>query len=289
MKYILKAKKHFSHLIYIVYQKRIDKITKFYHLHNGESLYLLGDSAEIKFYDLTQFDNLPMICFNHSYLINSIKLRRSKTYGLTVEPYIFMRERIVNKFISKITLMHEYCRKYILRSNLVFFISLSNFFFFRGKNVYNLFLKLPGDSFTKDLLEYNYKFNAGAFQTAISLAIYMGFKKAYVIGVSHHSNSVEHRWYNKGLGKTSLTEYYWNLNTKDRMLFFEIARKYIDIEIITPYQSTSLFFKPISYSEFTGKELLYRENVELVEKEFLDSVNVSKNFRYLDLSPFDVY
>lgn len=270
-------KKIIRKVVYFCFLPSLFKINYFKNKHQGQKIYLLGDSAEIKFYDLSLFDDAPMICFNQSYLINDIKQRKRETYALTVEPYYFIINRFRNLFYDGF-LMPEYSRKYIKKNKILFFSSLTNSLVLSGSNIYNLFYKIPGDYFTNEVLKSGYKFNAGAFQTALTLAIYMGFKEVVVLGVSHHSGSVQNRWYHKGLGLENIKETDWPLNTPDRIDFMNLVKKYVNVTIITPNPSTSLFFKTTSYTDLTNRPLNYKENHEITDLTFLESVKNSNEY-----------
>lgn len=269
--------KYIRQLAYLLSLPSLFKIKKFKNKHQGQKVYLLGDSAEIKFYEFNSFDDHPMICFNYSFLINDVKKRKKETYALTVEPFWFLINRFKNLFHDGI-LMSEYSRNYIKKNKIVFFSSLTNSLVLSGRNIYNLFYKIPGDYFTGEVLKSGYKFNAGAFQTALTLAIYMGFKEVVVLGVSHHSGSVQNRWYHKGLGLENIKETDWPLNTPDRIDFMNLVKKYVSVTIITPNPSTSLFFKTLSYTDLTNRPLNYKENHEITDLTFLESVKNSNDY-----------
>ena len=73
-------------LIYYVSLPLLKRVLRFKDLHKGETVYILGDSAEIKYYDLSHLDDHPVICFNQSFMINEVQNRNNTTYGLNVEP-----------------------------------------------------------------------------------------------------------------------------------------------------------------------------------------------------------
>lgn len=121
---------------------------------------------------------------------------------------------------------------------------------------------MPGDKFTNELKENGLKFNAGAFQASLSLAIYMGFEHIFFVGVSLHEQSLSNRWYQSGIG-VPLKEYgdlAWRKN------FFSIALKYVDdINIVTYINSKSVYLDTITYQNLTGLSPKYRDTNQILD------------------------
>jgi hypothetical protein len=277
-------------MVYLTYYFELRKVIIFKNKFLGQECYILGDSAQVKYYDLTKFDDKPMFCFNVSYMLNEIKIRKNETFAMTIEPFYFINDLI--KRLYSIAMRIDYpitmasiTYKEASNRGIPFFISATNLMSLFRKSIYSIFLKLPSDRFTSEITKTDYKWNAGVFQSAIALAIYMGFKKVTVIGVSFHSNSVTNRWYHKGLGKSGLseTDRHFNPNhpaSKRLRNYFMEAIKYIDIEIITPNEADiSELFRSIDYKSYTGLELKYRENNEITEHSFLEVCNESEYAR----------
>lgn len=266
-------------LLYHLFYFNLIKVKKYKNIHSGGKIYLLGDSAEIKFYDLKFFDDSPMICFNVSYMHKDLEIRENPLYGMTVEPFYFLKT-MKYKQIKQSYKMAQYTFHYLKSRNIPFFVSLTNFISIFDKVFVNLFYKLPLDKFTGELIRNKLKFNKGAFHAAVSLALYMGCKEIVVLGVSYHSYSVQNRWYHKGLGKIK-NENDWPLNTDDNFLIFNLAKQFADFKIITPYQfQTSMFFDAISYKDYTSAEINYRENFEIASIEFLDACRKENHYGF---------
>jgi hypothetical protein len=280
--------KIFKGTLYLIFYFELKKIKKFQNSFQGQECYILGDSAQIKYYDLSLFDDKPMFCFNVSYMHLDLKKRNKPIFALTVEPFYFIKDRIKrikNTLLLKKTPinMAYYTHKYIVSNKIDFIMSLTNLMSFFRNRTYSIFLQLPNDMFTSIIRKTNYKWNAGVFQASIALAIFMGFKKVTVIGVSYHSNSVIYRWFHKGLGTSipSESDRHLNPNSSNSIQlieYFEVAKKFIEIEILTPKENDeSTLFKNISYTNYTGRELNYRENIEIADKSFLEACTNSKH------------
>lgn len=253
--------------IYLLFYFILKRIKKLKNIAQDDTVYLIGDSAELKYYDIDFFDNHPAIFFNKSFLINDVQKRKNKTYVVTVEPYyywgIFCKKNKKNGF-------RKFSLKKIITEKTIFIASLSNVFLSIFSNIYLVFEQLPGDNFTKELKLNGLKFNAGAFQASLSLALYMGFKNIYIVGVSFHQKSLQNHWYRYGTGIKNIDETERGLNTEDRHLFFNILKKHVNtIKVITYIKSSSIFFDTISYEYFSGLKLNYKESDVLFNSDLL--------------------
>lgn len=95
-------------IIYILFYFKLSRVKKLKNIHKGETVYLIGDSVEFKYYDMMAFDNHPAIFFNKSYLFEGVENRVNKSYALTVEPYYYW------SIFKKTTRKNEF-RKFFLK------------------------------------------------------------------------------------------------------------------------------------------------------------------------------
>lgn len=252
-------------IIFIVFFPVLFRLKNFKNKHLGESVYIVGDSAEIKFYDFKQFDDLPMISFNRNFLLNDVKNRKSILYRILAEPFWFYNHGKNNNQFNEML----YLKRELMESKASYFLHLSNIFSTFNLNAYYFFLKFPKDSYTKKLIDRNVKNFPGTLSASISLAIYMGFKQIYLIGVSHHSESVSNHWYHKGLG--SIQE--WNSNPFNNYkvhagLVSDLLNSYVKITGIVPKGNVLSPFETISYEAYTGKKTEYIEYEKNVSAEY---------------------
>ena len=90
----------------------------------------------------------------------------------------------------------------------------------------------------------------------------MGFDRCYLVGCDYtHVPSRNLHWIEKGQGVITPHDNY----NKD---FFEIAKEFIDITTIT-LDGTSDVINAVTYKEHTGREPMFRENTELLDKRYL--------------------
>ena len=258
-KYILKP------FFYIVLKRNL----KFKNKYQGKEAYLIGDGISIKYFDLNYFCDKPSIpvsythfhkqskCLNICFSIINEPFYFYPYFKLPYPPYKYWKNVVQSMF-----------RKYRkLRPNIPFFTNISNLPVFFGKNNYYLFDDLLDSDFTKELKSKGLKPFDGSVRTGIILAHYFGFKKVYMIGFDYtHNPSVAHHFYEKGHGKII------ELGDHNK-LFFEIAKKYIDCLTITTNENKSNFLNSVSYKEYTGSELNFKENIEIIDKSVLDTLN----------------
>ena len=255
----------FKPLFYFLLKRNV----KFRNKYHGMEGYLFGDGISIKYFDLNYFRDKPSIpisythfhkqsnCLDICFSIINEPFYFYPYFKLPFPPFTYWRN-VVQLLFRKFRNM---------RPNVPFFTNISNFPVFFGKNNFDIFDDLIDSDFTKELKSNGLKPFDGSVRTGIVLAHYFGFNKLYMVGFDYtHNPSVAHHFYEKGHGQiVELGDH--------NLLFFQIAKKYIDCVTITTNENKSKFLNSISYKEFTGAELNYKENIEIVDKTVLDTLN----------------
>ena len=236
--------------------------------HKGEECYLFGDGGSLKYFDLSKFNNMPGIATNNLMFhkdFNKLKIR----YYCIYEPYWFLPF-----FVSGMSDKKNHKRFKLLKNkiqkkhrkeaknnqSITFLTDISNSLKFKGKNVLYISDKIVNSFTSYDFISHRINCFEGSLRVQIMLAIYLGFKKVYLVGHDYtHKNSPSQHFYGKGKG-VNCNKILWNND------FFKIAKNYIDIETITK-NGVSKTLKHITYHDFTGQELNYKENHEIVSKE----------------------
>jgi hypothetical protein len=288
---MIDLKKILRSTIYLFAYPLLFRVSKFKDLHLGEEVYIIADSSELRFIELKQFDDKPAIFFNMSFFIEGVINRKQATYGHFIESFYFFN---TYSYKGKKYNIAKIIKNYLKSSNMVFFTYLTNILNFPIHRVYYLFQNLPGDIFTS----YEKKNNEVAFRwsikTAISLAIYMGFKRAYIIGFSFHDKALEHHWYDfKKIEKKTNLQYESVveklLNKKVHNEFFNNAKKRIELVGLTVFNPSksyleyqNIFYKngvkrlpiePINMTSWTDA-LIFRA----LEKKDFNSVDLILNY-----------
>lgn len=242
------------------------KNKKFLNLHENETCYIIGNGGSLKYMNLESFNDHIAIGINHLCLHKDLNKLNLKYYVL-VESF-FLYPYCKNPYTKKYqrnVLGDLFKMSFPKDSEINLFVSLTNYFGHKFKNIqylYHFGHRNPDIKF-QDLSSI-FSFMSGGLHAAVGLAIYLGFKKAILVGCDYTFSPVSNgHFYAFGTPKRSGKDYN---NYKD---LFEVSTKTIDLSIITDFgKSNSLPFQ--TYEEFTGKSLKYQENNELIKEEYLE-------------------
>jgi hypothetical protein len=231
------------------------------HKHLGEEVYILADSTELRFMDLSIFDDKPMICFNESFFIKEILNRREVTYAHTIESFYFFKGYKTNN--RKKIYLQNLIKPLIKTGKIIFFTNITNFLNFLPFNVKYVFMRFPFDKFTNKFRN-EFIVTRWSMKFAISLAIYMGFKKAYLIGFSFHSDSYRNHWYdNITISKFDASKKLQN--NYEFNFFFTEAQKEIELVGITVNEPNNSYLNYMLYNEFSKQKLYLRDPYSMTD------------------------
>ena len=243
--------------------------------HKNESCYIFGDGVSIKWFDLSAFPKKPT--FTLSYIpfhkqAECLDIR----YGLLTEPsffYPYFKRYPYPWWRNKV---HPMYRRLIKdREDLEFFVNLKSYPVLRGSNVYYLFQSIDDFDFEflQDCISIGEGVNGGSLRYAILLAIYMGFKDINLVGCDYtHKDSRSMHWYERDKGV-----FCPQLDYQRR--FLSVAQKYAKITTIT-IEGGSSVLPAITYTEFTGKPLSFRENHEILDEKILTLLATLPEFKH---------
>lgn len=244
------------------------KFQKLQNIHLGEECYLFGDGGSLKFFDLTKFNNKVGIATNNFMFHKDFKNLNIKYYCI-YEPYWFlpfffsgMRDKKNFKRFKFIKNKIQEEHRNIARNNqeITFITDISNSIKFKGKNVLYMSDKIINSFVPEDFITQKINCFEGSLRLQIMLAIYLGFKKVYLVGHDYTNiNKVVYHFYEKG-DKIVENKNIWNDE------FFKIAKTYLDIITITK-DGGSKTLRHITYNNLTGQELKFKENHEIVSEE----------------------
>lgn len=250
---------------------QLSKLDELYQSHSGQECYLFGNGVSLKWMELSQFSDRLSILGNNMFVHREVKSLKFPYYTI-VEPFWFWpyfpehstgKLRIVRNLVNK-----EY-RKFIFQNpETRFLINFSNYPVARFPNALYIsrFYKSP---FNKNNPFVERKdTHAGTLKFQISLAIYLGFKKAYLVGQDYtHYPSKSMHFFEKGEGIL-------NTHTHFCQEFIEYAKQYIDLVTVT-LGTGSKTMDFITYKDLTGKEPHYRENIDIVDRAQLECLATS--------------
>jgi hypothetical protein len=247
----------------------LSRIKRFKNIHKGESCYLFGDGISIKYFDLNKFTDKISIPCGYLLFHNDFNVLHTP-YAMVIETYFFYSftrtKRVMVGPPKKIALnkiQTQYRKVIKQRSDIDFFVNLSNYPVLLNKNITYLYRDFPDNSLGVDFISNKFNCFQGSLRAQILLAIYMGFDEVHLVGHDYtHSPAKSHHWYEKGHGVITPMEDF----NKD---FLNYAKNFINITTVT-IESESSNLDYIKYKDFAGTQPLYKENSEIVEPRYSD-------------------
>jgi len=245
---------------------------KFYNLHEGESCFLFGDGPSIRMFDYSFFTKkIAITCGMQLFHRDFHKL--DCPYYMLIEPYLFYPDWLLRtqkrQYLKNHRIITNEIRNIIkARSDMNFFLNLSNIFAIQRRNVFFLHKwLLYKDKKFKPFLDWEINPLASSYYSSLSLAMIMGFKKVFLVGFdAYNIRASSYRWYQKGYDQ------HHDLVEKIRDPFLEIYCENIELFNISVEPTISLA-QHVSYQEFTGQNSLMQDNKSIINSSYLDLMN----------------
>jgi len=247
---------------------QLSKLDDLYQRHTGQECYIFGDGISLKWMDLHQFANLPSI-LGGMLIFHKEANALIKPYCAITEPYWFYpffpyrghgKLQLLRHYVYK-----EYCKSIIQNPETLFLINLSNYPVARFSNALFISRWYAPPFESKNPFMDRADSQNGTLRFQLSLAIYLGFKKAYLVGHDYtHFPSRSLHFYEKGPGIL-------DGNRGFSREFINYAKQHIDLVTVT-LDGGSETMNSITYSDLTGKEPRFRENVDIVDRIKLKSL-----------------
>lgn len=262
-----------SKIFYLFAKKVLERNNKFRGLYEGKSCYIFGNGASIKHFDLKKFDDKIGIGCAALFLHRDFKKINVKYY-YEGHPFFYYPYWInpYSKKIEKNVMGMLYKEKCYCYNNIIYFVSLSNYYGIRGSNVYYLHhFSKPFKSYSDSRMDDTFTTMASGLAGMLGLALFMGFKDITLVGCDYtFSPQGQGHFYEFGKFADSFHEEPFNKG------FLLDAERYANIRVITPYEGYRGHILPcISYQELTGDEPIYKENHEILSKSDLLALNSS--------------
>lgn len=249
-------------------RREISQIDALYQRHAGEECYLIGAGISLKWMDLRAFTDRVAILGNMAVYHKDVGALQA-LYCTVTQPFFFYpffpyRRDGKTEWIRE-PLHAEYARTIRQHPKIRFFINFSNYPVARFPNAVYVSRWYAPPFEQRNPFRHRTDANEGTFKFQIALAIYMGFSKAYLIGHDYtHSPPQNFHFFEKGRGLT-LPDGDFNGE------FLSYAKQYIDLTTVT-LGADSRAMRAITYTELTGRQPEFRENVELIESRKLESL-----------------
>ncbi len=248
----------------------------FLHKHDGQSCYIFGNGASIKYFDLKYFSDKISIGCGPLFALRDFKKINLK-YFLEAQPFFFY-PYWTNPYTQQFEENHigKYYKKNINKfENIDCFFSISNYFGISGRYFHYIHhFGEPFNGFDGCRLDERFTSMASGLACMLGIAIYMGFKNIYLVGCdySFFPQSRGH-FYEYGKWQDTYQEIPINFD------FLNAASKHANVIIVTPDNTyKGHILNSITYEELTGDKPVYKENFEIVyssDLAELDSARMS--------------
>jgi len=233
-------------------------------LHKGEECYVFGNGDSLKYYNLELFNNKLSFGCN---LLRAHKefTKLNLTYYVSIHPLLYspiwrgMKSGLnfeINPYYDLVTKFNN--------TGYIHFVHVSNYCFIRDTTKFRFVHNLDKFPLGLNKLDFTYScsFVGGAMETMIGLAIYMGFKKVYLVGCDYFFFP-------------SLSGHFWNevgpiisVNSLFSNELFNIMNDKIDTVVITRKGLTSRL-RDVQYETLFHEEENYRNPNKIIEENDL--------------------
>ena len=257
-------------LIWWISYPLLRRINRIHNSHLGETCYLFGDGVSLKYFDLKHFSNHVALVSNALPFHNDLK-HLNTAFWVTVGPEAVWWRLYPKRIRSSEPRLRQFLNAYrekfrsgTPKTILSIFSAPKTL----GTDALYVFDRFPGNSPNINSLTATKEAFKGSFNALITIAVFMGFKKAYLIGMDYtHFPSRTGHWYEKGRGEPSDHPGY-NKN------FIATAKDAIELITVT-LDGQSEYLNFVTYKDLTGVEPEFRENTKLASKSLLDAFNLN--------------
>ena len=270
-------KKIFYRISFLLLYPLIKRNRKFKNKHLNAECYIIGNGKSLKYYNLNEFSDKITIGIGSIFLHKDFEKLNIKYYfeGHPFFYYKFWKNPYSNK-LEKNLLGKLHIKKIIENKRIIFFTNLTNFLSIYKKNLYFLFhFGEQFKSFDDCKIEKNFTTLSSGLAGALGIAINMGFKKITLIGCDYcmYPRAIGH-FYEKNVFNDDFEP-----NFENNELLKQAQKKAI-IDLIIPDNSyKGQILEAHLYKDYTGKNIKYEENNNLVEIYYLNLLDKS-NMEY---------
>ena len=240
---------------------------KYFNLHLGQECYIFGNGDSIKYFDLALFsDKISFGC-------NALRLHKdfqklNLKYYISVHPLEFApiwRGYKTGFYLEK----NPYYKLHqgFQNTGYIHFVHPSNYLFIKNKTNFRFIHNLNRYPISLEYCDFttSSSFVNGSLQTMVGLAIYMGFKKAYLVGCDYFFKPlVNGHFWNPNPGKFDVTSY-------DPKELMDVVEKAIDLTVITR-EGVSAKINSIQYKKLFGVNETYKNAEKIVSKNDINTL-----------------
>ncbi len=241
--------------------------------YKGEDVYIFGNGASLKNYNLGHFKNKNIISCGYFFINNFFKEMNICAHT-EIDPFILypMEKHKFNKKLQKNYIRDNYYNNFPL-NEVPLITSMTNLFAF--KKYTNIFFT---HHFGTNNDDYNIKnvnisnkmmFMSGSMYFLIALSKYMGFERVFLVGMDYINTEPENgHFYEFGKGTKFIhSKNYLNFNN----YFFRFFKEHLNISVINRRNKIASFdLDNIFYEDFFNSKEKYFENTQICSKDGLD-------------------
>jgi hypothetical protein len=256
----------------------LNRIKQLEGAHEGAECYIFGDGSSVGYFDLSSFSDKVGIAVN-AFPRHKDASDADIRYWIIAEagfflPPIFRQTHMneVRGFRNRIRFQSFYRRR-PNESGMTFVTSVTNFPTTLHRGTYHFLDSLP-----KQIRNQGYSSSrdsfAGSICAALTIAEYLGFRRAYLVGIDNtHNPGTSHHWY-ECVEPIKSAQIPGTYHSK----FFSEIVKHIEIITVTPFpQQTEL--PSIDYESLTGKKPYFRKNRELLSFKDLQLLALNPSYQ----------
>jgi hypothetical protein len=270
-----------NNILFNFFKNTLIKNKKFKGIHEGKSCYIFGNGSSLKYFDLNNFRD--KISIGTGLLLSHKDCHKlNLKYYYTGHTFFYYKywTNPYSKKIEKNILGNIYKKNILNNPQIDFFVSLTNYFAFNRKNlnyVHHFNKKFSLENMYN--LHEKFSFIDGALSSMIGIAIYLGFKKIFLVGCDYTIiPTIQRHFYE--YGKVKLKKH----KRPYADIFLNAAQNICDIKTVTLNKEyNGEILSSISYKELTNHEIIYNENNNLVNQKVLNDLNkTNMNYKIFD-------
>lgn len=207
------------------------QLKKYKDIHAGESCFIIGTGPSLEKSDVEMLEGYHTIGVNTLYKLYTQTDWRSDYYCI-IDPKTYgnVKEDLKINNVNKIFIAQNRIREILDESYIPFNLECSSFYKIMNPECFGKI------NFSEDAEKVVYD-GASVVYAAIQIAVYMGFKKIYLLGVDcNYDTSILH---NESLSYSKDYKYDWTKQTGLTMIEgFKSAKEYADNHGISIYNAT---------------------------------------------------
>jgi hypothetical protein len=260
----------FNKILLNVFSRTLKKNTKFKDVHKGQSCYIFGNGASLKYYDLKLFNDKACIGCGSLFTHKDFK-------DLNLKYYLVLHTLFFHKFWK-----NPYSKRYeknkvgaFYRKNMAlfpetqYFTSLTNYFGIQGDNINYVYHFGQVDELSVDnQMDEIFSMLEGSMVGMIGVAIYMGYTDITLVGCDYtFAPKMKGHFYERGPENSSQGPPFLGET-------LNLIKDKVTIRTVTPSEEFRGDVLPsMTYKALTGVDPVYKDNNKILSEEDLKELD----------------